>query len=168
MSPQAPPPDSFEILIADYANPEHARDLVALLDSYARDPMGGGAPLPRAVREGLPAALAGQPQAFSLLGYADGRPAALANCFRGLSTFQCRPLINIHDLAVAPDWRGRGLGLRMLAEVEALARAEGCCKITLEVLEGNRVAQGAYRRAGFAPYELDPGQGRALFWQKKL
>ena len=30
---------------ADYAQPAHARALVELLDSYARDPMGGGEPL---------------------------------------------------------------------------------------------------------------------------
>ena len=32
----------FEILIADYTNPQHCQDLIHLLDEYARDPMGGG------------------------------------------------------------------------------------------------------------------------------
>ena len=40
--------------------------------------------------------------------------------------------------------------------------------LTLEVLEGNKVAQAAYRASGFAGYELDPEVGRAMFWQKKL
>ena len=31
-----------DVFLADYANPRHARDIVALLDHYARDPMGGG------------------------------------------------------------------------------------------------------------------------------
>ena len=41
-------------------------------------------------------------------------------------------------------------------------------KLTLEVLEGNSVAQSAYRAFGFEGYELDPQMGKALFWQKKL
>jgi ribosomal protein S18 acetylase RimI-like enzyme len=52
------------------------------------------------------------------------------------------------------------------AEEEALRRC--CCKLTLEVLSNNQVAQTAYRKAGFAGYQLDPKAGQALFWQKKL
>ena len=40
--------------------------------------------------------------------------------------------------------------------------------MTLEVLEGNEIAQHAYRSFGFAGYELDPRMGKAMFWQKKL
>jgi ribosomal protein S18 acetylase RimI-like enzyme len=69
---------------------------------------------------------------------------------------------------VHPDHRGRGLGKRLLAQVEQLARELDCCKLTLEVLEGNRVAQAAYLASGFEGYELNPQVGRALFWQKKL
>ena len=44
----------------------------------------------------------------------------------------------------------------------------GCCKLTLEVLEGNAIAQAAYKACGYAGYELDPKMGKAMFWQKKL
>nr|GFD20020.1 hypothetical protein [Tanacetum cinerariifolium] len=54
----------------------------------------------------------------------------------------------------------------MLTKVEEIARQRGCCKMTLEVLEGNEVALGAYRKLGFSDYQLDPQMGRALFWQK--
>ena len=56
----------------------------------------------------------------------------------------------------------------MLAVVEEIARKKGCCKITLEVLQGNRVAQNAYRKFGFDNYALDPEAGHAEFWQKSL
>ena len=36
---------NVEVLQADYHNEKHAADLVYLLDSYARDSMGGGVPL---------------------------------------------------------------------------------------------------------------------------
>jgi hypothetical protein len=38
----------------------------------------------------------------------------------------------------------------------------------LEVLEGNTIAQMAYKSCGYSGYELNPKMGRAMFWQKKL
>jgi len=160
-----PDPD---ILIADYHDPDHARDLAYLLDCYARDDMGGGQALSPEVKSVLAAELARRPHAVSLLAYVDGAPAGLVNCFEVFSTFRCRPVLNIHDIVVAAEYRGRGLARRLLAAVEQLARERDCCKLTLEVLEGNQVARQAYRSFGFHSYELDPAHGRALFWQKVL
>ena len=56
----------------------------------------------------------------------------------------------------------------MLEKVEQIAIERGCCKLTLEVLEGNQAAQNSYQKFGFSAYELDPEMGRALFWDKKL
>lgn len=42
----------------------------------------------------------------------------------------------------------------LLAAVEDQARQLGCCKLTLEVLEGNAVARSLYRACGFEGYEL--------------
>jgi len=56
----------------------------------------------------------------------------------------------------------------MFAEVEAIARERGACKLTLEVLDGNASARAAYRRLGFAAYQLDPTMGHAQFLQKWL
>jgi ribosomal protein S18 acetylase RimI-like enzyme len=156
------------ILRADYADPRQAAALVALLDAYARDPMGGGAPLPARARAELPARLNRIPGAFSLLAYLGAAPVGLVNCFEGFSTFACRPLLNVHDLAVLPAWRGRGIGRALLARVEAIARERDCCKLTLEVLQGNRSAQALYRVQGFHPYQLNPVLGSAEFWQKDL
>jgi ribosomal protein S18 acetylase RimI-like enzyme len=56
----------------------------------------------------------------------------------------------------------------MLTLVEELALARGACKLTLEVLDGNRSALALYQRQGFAPYQLDPALGTAGFMQKML
>jgi hypothetical protein len=56
----------------------------------------------------------------------------------------------------------------LLQKTENLAIDLGCCKLTLEVLEGNHVAHAAYLSAGFSGYELNPEMGKALFWEKKL
>ncbi|WP_085444644.1 GNAT family N-acetyltransferase [Magnetofaba australis] len=159
---------SLRIQQADFANPDHGAAIVRLLDAYARDPMGGGKPLSDSVKCDLVPALARIPGALTLLAYVDEHAVGLANCFAGFSTFACRPLLNIHDIAVLPAYRGQGVAGAMLAEIEAIARARGCCKVTLEVLENNHAAQSAYRKYGFAGYELRPEAGRALFWEKSL
>ena len=162
--------ESAEILVlqASYTNPIHAEAICLVLNHYAEDPMGGGEPLPSAVLQQLPAELAKRPYAFSVLAFVGGEPAGLVNCFEGFSTFACRPLVNVHDVAVVSKFRGLGLSQKMLQKVEEIARQRGCCKITLEVLEGNAIAQASYAKFGFAPGMFDPAHGRMLFWIKAL
>ncbi len=157
-----------EFVRADYRDARHARDLVWLMNEYARDPMGGGAELPAEISQRLPAALAERGDAYTILCYVDGEPAGLANCFEGFSTFKCRPLLNIHDMVVVARYRGQGLGRRLLEQVEALARERRCCKLTLEVLEGNLGARRTYAAFGFVGYELGSSTGKAQFWEKPL
>jgi len=159
---------TIEVVLADYRDAAQAAALVELLDGYARDPAGGGTPLSAQVRADLPAALTARPQAFSVLAYDNGQPVGLINCVEGFSTFACRPLVNVHDVVVAPSHRGQRLAQRMLEKVEQEARARGACKLTLEVLSGNVSARKAYEREGFADYQLDPAFGSAMFMQKKL
>jgi len=159
------------VVRADYANPVHAAAVVMLLDAYASDPMGGGEPLSEFAKANLVPSLASRPQAFSVLAFAgddDGTPVGLVNCIEGFSTFACKPLVNVHDVAVLAGYRGQRIGERMLELVETLARERGACKLTLEVLSGNAGAMRLYQRAGFAHYQLDPAMGQAGFMQKWL
>lgn len=158
---------TLAIALADYRDRRDATDVVTLLDTYARDPMGGGAPLADDVKARLPGDLAANPQAFSLLARIDDQAVGLANCFMGYSTFAARPLVNIHDLAVLPGHRGAGIGKALLAAVEAEALKRGASKITLEVLSGNP-ARHLYAACGYGDYQLDPEAGHGLFWQKRL
>lgn len=158
----------LEIVKADYLNQKHGEHLVRLLNEYATGEMGGAKPLAAEVQANLLEALSKLPYAFSLLAYVDGEPAGLANCFLGFSTFKCKPLVNIHDIMVSKAFRGRNISQHLLGEIEAIAMELGCCKITLEVLEGNEVAKKAYAKFGFLGYELDPATGKALFWEKML
>ncbi|MDO9116152.1 MAG: GNAT family N-acetyltransferase [Polaromonas sp.] len=152
----------------DYRNPAHADALVFLLDAYARDTAGGGQPLSEFAKTHLVAELAARPQAFSVLAFDGAQPVGLVNCIEGFSTFACRPLVNVHDVVVLASHRGRRVGELMLAEVEAIARERGACKLTLEVLQGNASAIKLYERIGFAGYQLDPAMGQAQFLQKWL
>ena len=159
---------NFTMRLADWNNPEDGLTVVSLLDSYAKDPMGGAAPLSEFSKKHLPQAMAVTPGAFSVIGFQADKPVALANCFTTLSTFACKPIINIHDLAVISDVRGVGAGQQMLGFVESYARKAGACKITLEVLTGNERARRSYSRFGFEAYTLDDTTGHALFLQKSL
>ncbi|MEO1048694.1 MAG: GNAT family N-acetyltransferase [Pseudomonadota bacterium] len=152
----------------DYNNARDAAELSDLLDQYARDPMGGGQPLAPEVRATIARKLAQHPTAFSIIASLDGEPVGLANCFIGFSTFQAKPLINIHDVITRPGYRGKGVGKALFAEIEAIARSKGACKVTLEVLSGNETAKGLYASLGYGDYELDPDKGHALFWEKEL
>jgi ribosomal protein S18 acetylase RimI-like enzyme len=160
--------NDLSVVRADYANPAHAQALVHLLNAYASDPAGGAEPLSDYARQHLVQELASRPQAYSVLAFVAGQPVGLVNAIEGFSTFKCRPLVNVHDVAVLPGYRGLRIAERMLELVEAIARERGACKLTLEVLEGNAPAARLYQRIGFAGYELDPAMGQARFMQKWL
>lgn len=145
---------SIRVLPADLDDPVHRDGVLDVVDSYARDPMGGGEPLEGAVRDALIGGLRAHPTTRVFLAFAGTDPVGVAVCFLGFSTFRARPLLNIHDLAVLPGWRGRGVGRALLAAVEEQARREGCCKLTLEVLDDNAPARGLYASAGFTDYAL--------------
>lgn len=154
------------VRLADYASPADARAVVDLLDAYARDPAGGGEALGEYARTHLVAELAARPQAYSILAFDGDQPVGLVNCIEGFSTFKCRPLVNVHDVAVLASHRGRGVARLMLLEAEAVALQRGAVKMTLEVLSGNTSALALYRRLGYAGYQLDPAMGTAEFMQK--
>jgi ribosomal protein S18 acetylase RimI-like enzyme len=166
----------IEIIEANLSLPDQAADLVRLLNEYAQHPMGGGEALSQYVQDNLAKELhqrvsGASPQesrTHVIFAKVDGIAAGLLICIEGFSTFACRPLLNIHDVMVSQPYRGQGLSKKLLLKAEEIATKSGCCKITLEVLEGNQIAQAAYRSAGFNDYQLDPTHGRALFWQKKL
>ena len=125
-----------------------------VLDSYASDPRGGGVPLTRDVRSRLIPMLRAHPTTLVLLAYDGNEPVGLSPVglsigFWGISSFRAMPLLNIHDLAVVPAWRGKGVGRALLAAAEQRARERGCCKLTLEVQEDNTPARTLYERFGF-------------------
>ena len=156
------------IQIADFSNPTHASAVVYLLNEYAKDPMGGGEELSDFAKTNLINEMAKRSGVYAILAFVNGKPAGLANCIEGFSTFACKPLLNIHDMVVLAEYRGQGISSQLLKKAEELAKSMGCCKLTLEVLEGNKLAQAAYIANGFMGYQLVSAMGQAMFWQKKL
>lgn len=153
----------LEIILADLNHPQHQAALLDLLDMYSRDPFGEGRPLAEEARQHLIPGLQAHGGAVVLLAFEDHQPVGLALCLLGFSSFRGRPLLNIHDLAVAPQARGRGVGRQLLRAVEAEARRRGCCKLTLEVRADNTRAMALYRQVGF-----EPGDPPTWFWTRTL
>lgn len=155
---------SIRVIEADLENRLHADAILAILDSYSRDPIGANQPLAAEVTARLIGALRQHPTTLVFLAEDDDGAAGIAICFRGFSTFKAKPLINVHDLAVLPERRGQGIGRKLLAAVEARARELGCGKITLEVRADNHRARGLYDSFGFgAGSEVD-----SFFLEKHL
>lgn len=153
---------------ADLNAPQHQQAIVDLLNAYARDPMGGGHELPPEVSARLIPGLQQHPTTLVFLALEGEKPVGIAVCFRGFSTFAARPLLNVHDLAVLPEYRGQGVGRLLLEQVEARGRELGCFKLTLEVRADNLRAQRLYQQYGFGDIPLERGTIRHWFLQKTL
>jgi len=152
-----------QILLADLANTKHQAAIVELLDMYCRDQFGDGKPLSEFARANLIPGLVKHGGARVFLAFDGEEPIGVAICLLGFSSFRARSLLNIHDIAVSPSARGQGIGRKLLAAVEADARALGCCKVTLEVRSDNHRAMGLYRSVGFQPSEPE-----TFFWSQRL
>jgi GNAT superfamily N-acetyltransferase len=75
----------------------------------------------------------------------------------------------VRRLWVAPAWRGRGLGRRLLLEAEGQARERRCVGVYLDTFDERAAA--LYERCGFARFgrldDFPPGVSR-IFLMKRL
>ena len=145
------PEATIAVRLADFEVAADLARFVDLLDAYARDPMGSGEPLAARVRERLFRDLPHRPGLYGLLAEHQSQTIGFATCVLGYSTFRARPLLNVHDIAVLPGWRGRGVGSRLLEAAADLGHRLDCCRLTLEVRPDNPAAQRLYVRSGFVP-----------------
>jgi GNAT superfamily N-acetyltransferase len=100
----------------------------------------------------LAALAAGEPFGRAWLILLDGRPVGYAVLSWGFSVEAGGREVCLDEIYLAPDVRNRGRGGRVLALVEAEARAFGGRRLFLEVERRNR-AIGLYRRAGYLDHD---------------
>lgn len=96
---------------------------------------------------------------------------------RGILGYVCVWFItdeaHLHNIAVRPNMRGKGLGLEFLCYVEHLSKQKNMRRIVLDVARGNRPARNLYLKAGFRSvgfrknYYADTGDD-ALIMEKLL
>ena len=151
------------IIPCDYSKLVHRQAVVALINTYIQDEMGGGTPLSEQEQTGLIEGLKGHTDAVVLLAETQGIYTGLLVAFENFSTFTARPMMNIHDVMVRKEYRKRGTGrLLMNAAIEEAGK-RNCSRITLEVRKDNLPAQNQYRDLGF--HEPAPGM---FYWRKYL
>lgn len=135
----------------DYTDSTQMSHLLFMLNAYSMDPMANKKPLSDEILNELKKNLPHVVGAISFLAYLNNdqsNPVGLINCFSSYSTFRARPLLNIHDIIVLPEHRGKNIGNTLIETVAAKAKELGFCKLSLEVRTDNP-AERLYRRLGF-------------------
>lgn len=141
--------EETDFALCNFENPEHCKALCDLLNMYMADPMGDYPQHDEEQNRKLVEDMKNYPTSISLFVLADGKPVGFVNGFMNYSTFRLKPFINLHDVFVMPEYRGRGLSRKLISKMKEIARDNGCCKLTLEVRYDNPVAQACYRAEGF-------------------
>jgi len=107
-----------------------------------------------ATEDGLREALfVGTRDAEVILAFADDQPAGFALFFHNFSTFLGRRGLYLEDLFVKPEFRGAGIGKRLLVELARIAVERGCGRFEWSVLDWNEPAIGFYRKLGAVAME---------------
>ena len=154
---------------AQLALPHDAANVLRLLEHYSEHPLGAGAPLPASVRAAVLSGLQRHPTTVVFLAEREEVVVGMAICFVGFSTFQAKPLINIHDLVVHANARGQGIGGKLIDAVASYARERAWCAVTLEVRSDNP-ARRLYARKGFQnliePRPQELGQQPSMLFGK--
>ena len=88
----------------------------------------------------------------------DGAPAGFALFFHNYSTFLDstflgKPGIYLEDLYVRPEFRGSGIGKKLLAHLAGLAKRRGCGRLEWWVLDWNEPSIGFYKKLGAVPMD---------------
>ena len=91
------------------------------------------------------------PAAEVVIAYAGDEPAGFAIFFQSFSTFLGRPGLHLEDLFVLPQWRGQGLGRRILVHLAGITVDRGYGRMEWSVLDWNELALGVYRKIGAQP-----------------
>ncbi len=103
------------------------------------------------------------PTSIVLLARVDNTFCGMLIAFENFSTFTVQPMINIHDLIVLPQHRGKRIGRMLLEAIIEIGREKECSRVTLEVRHDNYIAQKLYKILGFE--EADPSM---FYWRKML
>ncbi len=154
---------NISFIFCDYLNRYHCEKLLELIDNYMIDPMGTGKPLSHEEHLKLISGLKNHTFSFVLFIVVENNIVGLATCFINFSTFKAKYYLNIHDLIVLNEYRGKGLGRKLLEKCIDISRERGYCKITLEVRDDNKNAQVLYKSLGFK--DSDPVMH---FWTKSI
>lgn len=85
------------------------------------------------------------PGSYNLIASIDGEPVGMGSG----APSEDEGTVELLSMWVAPAGRGKGVGDRLIEEIESWALAQGASRFALAVTDGNRAATGLYLRHGF-------------------
>lgn len=94
-----------------------------------------------------------KPAAEVIIAEVDGQPAGFALFFHNFSTFVGKRGLYLEDLFVRPQFRGMGLGLRLMTRLARIAVERDCGRFEWSVLDWNTPAIDFYRGLGAKPLD---------------
>jgi GNAT superfamily N-acetyltransferase len=92
-----------------------------------------------------------KPVAEVVLAREEDRAVGFALFFHNFSTFLGKPGLYLEDLFVVPEWRGQGVGERLITHLARLAVERNCGRMEWSVLAWNEPAIRFYTRLGAPP-----------------
>ena len=88
-----------------------------------------------------------------LLAFLGCEPAGYALFFHSFSTFLGRPGLYLEDLYVKPQYRGSGIGTKLLGQLAQIASERMCGRMEWAVLNWNEPSIGFYKSIGARPMD---------------
>jgi aminoglycoside 6'-N-acetyltransferase I len=95
----------------------------------------------------------------------DGTPVGLVEAAQRrdyVNGTQTSPVVFLEGIYVPPAFRRNGIARQLLAQVEAWARAQGCCEFASDASLENRASHVFHARAGFRETE------RVVYFVKRI
>jgi ribosomal protein S18 acetylase RimI-like enzyme len=144
----------------DAATPEDLEGLLPLFEAYRRfygctpDEQAARRYLKERMRQKDAVIYAAREEKNALCGFVQLYPL--------WSSTRLQRLWLLNDLFVDPDYRGQGIGKRLIERSKLLARETGACGLQLETAKDNRIANALYPQEGFEILE-----GIFYFWQNR-
>jgi DNA-binding MarR family transcriptional regulator/GNAT superfamily N-acetyltransferase len=115
-----------------------------------------------------PGASAPEPGSHYVVATSDGEPVAYGG-IRPIKAGRRPPTAEIKRMWVHPEWRGAGLGSRMLRYLESLAQSHGFTRIVLDTNSALTEAIALYERAGYRRVDrYNDNPYAELFFEKRL
>ncbi|HXZ81384.1 MAG TPA: GNAT family N-acetyltransferase [Terriglobales bacterium] len=114
------------------------------LAEYEREPQAVVATREDLIRDGF----SDRPKFHVLIADWNKQPAGFAFYFFNYSTWRGKSGLHLEDLFVQPEYREKGIGKALLAELAEIAVQENCYGLRWEVLDWNTPAIDFYERVG--------------------
>ncbi len=153
----------ISVVECNYSDAKQRLAITELINIYIADEMGGGELLSQKEESKLLEELERHPKSMVFLAQSGDSFCGMLVAFENFSTFKVRPMINIHDVIVKPEYRNKGVGRKLLEAVIQKGKSNNSCRITLEVRVDNMNAQHLYKSLGFEATDPD-----MYYWRNEL